>query len=65
MGLDVKNEWKAKARLCVLGFQDPDLTKVPRDISTLSTASEALITQWVASHKYRLISGDLKTAFLS
>ena len=21
--------------------------------------------QWVASHKYRLISGDIKTAFLS
>ena len=47
---------KAKARLCVLGFQDPDLTEVPRDSPTLSAASEA-------SHKYRLISGDIKTAF--
>ena len=46
---------KAKARLCVLGFQDPDLTEVPRDSPTLSAASEA-------SHKYRLISGDIKTA---
>ena len=55
---------KAKARLCVLGFQDPDLTEVPRDSPTLSAASEALIMQWVA-HKYRLISGDIKTAFLS
>ena len=58
-----KSTGKAKARLCVLGFQDPELTKVPRD--TLSGASEALIMQWVASHKYRLISGDIKTAFLS
>ena len=56
---------KAKARLCVLGFQDPDLTEVPRDSPTLSTASEALIMQWVASRKYRLISCDIKTAFLS
>ena len=48
-----KSSGKAKARLCVLGFQDPDLTEVPRDSPTLSTASEALIMQWVASHKYR------------
>ena len=60
-----KSSGKAKARLCVLGFQDPDLTEVPRDSPTLSAASEALIMQWVASHKYRLISGDIKTAFLS
>ena len=48
-----------------MGFQDPDLTEMPRDSPTLSTASEALIMQWVASHKYRLISSDIKTAFLS
>ena len=60
-----KSTGKAKARLCVLGFQDPDLTEVPRDSPMLSAASEALIMQWVASHKYRLISGDIKTAFLS
>ena len=60
-----KSTGKAKARLCVLGFEDPDLTEVPRDSPTLSAASEALIMQWVASHKYRLISGDIKTAFLS
>ena len=60
-----KSSGKAKARLCVLGFQDPDLTEVSPDSPTLSTASEVLIMQWVASHKYRLISGDIKTAFLS
>ena len=31
-----KSTGKAKARLCVLGFQDPDLTEVPRDSPTLS-----------------------------
>ena len=60
-----KSSGKAKARLCVLGFQDPDLTDVPRDSPTLSTASEAFIMQWIASEKYRLISSDIKTAFLS
>ena len=49
----------------MLGFQDPDLTEVPSDSPTLSAASEALIMQWVASRTYRLISGDIKTAFLS
>ena len=49
----------------MLAFQDPDLTEVPRDSPTLSAASETLIMQWVASHNYRLISGDIKTAFLS
>ena len=66
MGPDMEVDWKSKkARLCVLGFQDPDLTEVPRDSPTLSAASQALSMQWVASHKYRLISGDIKTAFLS
>ena len=31
----------------------------------MDTRKLALIMQWVASHKYRLISGDIKTAFLS
>ena len=60
-----KSTGKAKARLCVVGFQDPDLTEVPRDSPMLSAASEGLIMQWVASHMDRLISGDIKTAFLS
>ena len=63
--LTSKSSGKAKARLCVLGFHDPDLTEVSRDSPTLSAALEASIMQWVASRKYRLISGDIKTAFLS
>ena len=67
-----KSTGKAKARLCVLGLQDPDLTEVPLDSPTLSAVSEALIMQWVASHKYRLISGaflsgdeDIRNIFIS
>ena len=55
--------WKSSGKAKV-GFQDPDLTDVSRDSPTLSAASEALIMQWVASHKYRLISGGIETAFL-
>ena len=57
-----KSTGKAKARQCVLGFQDPDLTEVSRDSPTLSAAAEALIVQWVASHKYRFaqVSLDLR-----
>ena len=51
--------------MCVLGFHDPDLTEAHRDSPTLSAASEALIMHWLASHKYRLISSDTKTAYLS
>ena len=34
-------EWKCKGTsLCVLGFQDPDLTEVSRDSPTLSAPSD-------------------------
>ena len=52
-----KSNGKDKARLCVLGFQDPDLTEVPRDSPTLSTASEALIMQWGC---FAQVSPDLR-----
>ena len=48
--------WKSTGKVGLSG---------PRDSPTLSAASKALIMQWVASHKYRLISGDVITAFLS
>ena len=38
----VKSTGKAKARLCALGFQDPDLTDVLRDSSTLSSRGRGL-----------------------
>ena len=60
-----KSIGKAKARLCVLGFQDPDLTEVPRDNPRCQPHQRLRSCNWVASHKYRLILGDIKTAFLS
>ena len=37
-----KSSGKAKARLCVLGFQDPDLTDVSRDSPTLCQLHQRL-----------------------
>ena len=55
---------KAKARLVVLGYQDPKLVDVSRDAPTLSKEGRALVLQTIASKKFELSSFDIKTAFL-
>ena len=55
---------RAKARLVVLGFQDPKLVDVLRDAPTLSKEGRALVLQTIASCKFQLGSFDIKTAFL-
>ena len=60
-----KTVGKAKARFCVLGFQDPDLTEMERDSPMLSTQAEALLLQWIASSGSTIECGDIRIAFLS
>ena len=55
---------KAKARLVVLGFQDPKLTEVVRDSPTLTREGRHTVLQTIASQKWSLSSFDIKTAFL-
>ena len=55
---------KAKARLVVLGFQDPRLTEVARDAPTLTKEGRHAILQAIASYQWTLTSFDIKTAFL-
>ena len=55
---------KAKARLVVRGFEDPDLTELARDSPTLQRESRALILQYCASRKWTIKSFDIRTAFL-
>ena len=57
-------ETKAKARLVVKGFTDPDLTEIRSESLTLRRLSRQLILQLSAS-RFRLRKGDVKTAFLS
>ena len=55
---------KAKARLVILGFQDPDVEKLGRDAPTLSRDSRALILQLLSSARWEVNSFDIRTAFL-
>ena len=55
---------KPKARLVVLGFQDPQVDSIPRDSPTLSKLSRMLILQSAASRQWKIGSFDIKTAFL-
>ena len=58
-------ETKAKARLDVKGFTDPDLTEIRSESPTLSRLSRQLILQLRVSRGVRLRKDDVKTAFLS
>eukprot|EP00435_Cladocopium_sp_Y103_P013861 s2131_g3.t1 len=53
-----------KARLVVLGFEDPLIDQIPRDSPTMSRLSRVLIMQHAASMKWEIGSFDIKTAFL-
>ena len=59
-----KDGKKAKARLVVLGFEDPDLERVPNDAPTLSKDGRQLLIQKICSNRWRLTSFDISTAFL-
>lgn len=56
---------KAKARLIVKGFEDPDLLKVPRDAPTLSVLGRNLILSICSMRNWKLSLGDIETAFLN
>ena len=56
--------FKAKARLVVLGFLDPQLTEIPRDSPTLGRIPKQLQLQLCASMGWTLKSFDIKAAFL-
>ena len=55
---------KAKSRLVVLGYMDPELETIPRDSPTLNRQSRMLILQMIASLEWTLRSFDIKAAFL-
>jgi hypothetical protein len=42
---------KAKARLVILGYEDPDITDIPRDSPALQKESRSLVLQLCASRK--------------
>ena len=60
---------KIKARWCLLGHRDPDLSKKAVEGAlqspTLSQVSRSVLFQTIASKKWALALGDIKGAFLS
>lgn len=61
---DVPAHRKPKARLVVLGFQDPKLTSVARDSPTLTREGRHTILQCISAYQWELTSFDIRTAFL-
>ena len=55
---------KPKARLVVLGFEDPQLDSLARDSPTMGRDSRTLLLQYAASAKWMIQSFDIQTAFL-
>ena len=53
-GLSKLQTHKAKARLVVLGYLDPNLTEVPRDSPTLGRQSKMMLLQVIASKGWSL-----------
>ena len=57
--------WKAKARLVLRGFEDPDLLSIQKAAPTASRLARTMllaVTQWL---RWDIMCGDVKTAFLS
>ena len=55
----------AKARLVLVGFQDPDLGRIATDSPTLRKESKHIILSICASKGWVIWGADIKTAFLS
>ena len=55
---------KPKARLVILGYEDPHLESLARDSPTMGRDTRTLIMQYAASSHSRLQSFDIQTAFL-
>ena len=64
MGDTEKTTKTPKARLIVLGYEDPQLCEFDRDSPTLSKLARMLILQFAASSGWDIGSFDIRTAFL-
>ena len=55
---------RAKARLVIIGYEDPGVDVVNNDAPTLTKAGRTTVLQAVASHGWELLSFDVSTDFL-
>ena len=56
---------RAKARLVLRGFEDPDLGDLEKSSPTATRQSKLLLLAYSASEGWTLYGGDVRTAFLS
>ena len=67
-GIDASNKsqrtHKAKARIVVFGYMDPNIENIPRDSPTMSKTSRMMLLQILATHRWAMESFDIKAAFL-
>ena len=61
---DDKNK-TPKARLVLVGWQDPELGKIQTDSPTLRKETKHMILSLCAARRWKLWGADIKTAFLS
>ena len=59
-----ETEKRAKARLVVLGYTDPDLTEVARDSPTLALRTGLMLFAICAAERWTLYKGDIKNVLL-
>eukprot|EP00435_Cladocopium_sp_Y103_P026958 s175_g6.t1 len=59
-----QNKHVPKARLVVLGYEDPQVHEIPRDSPTMTKLTRMLILQTAASMGWDIESFDIRTAFL-
>ena len=62
--VDKAGQAKTKARLVLLGFEDPDIDVLKTDSPTLSRVARQLVLAIAANQKWKLKAGDVATAFL-
>eukprot|EP00438_Fugacium_kawagutii_P033053 Skav206312 [mRNA] locus=scaffold3460:26186:29314:+ [translate_table: standard] len=62
--MNLKAENQAKARLVVLGYQQPNLTTVQASAPTMSRIARNLLLTLAANFSFTLMCGDVSSAFL-
>ena len=62
--LTLKDDGRAKARIVILGFEDPDLTDLSRSSPTMTRRTRQLIMTFATVKRWRMLKGDIKSAFL-
>lgn len=60
----VKHDGRAKARLVIVGYQDPDLIHLEKTSPVMTRRTRGLFLTKCALHRWTALCGDVKSAFL-